>query len=129
MPASADEAARGMSSPAVRSRSFDSPYTHGYVRVAVAVPHLRRAEPEFNCSRTLALAAQASADGAALVTFPELGMSAYAIDDLLHQQALLDAVGHALADVVAQSETLFPVIVVGAPLRFEGGVFNTAVVI
>jgi NAD+ synthase (glutamine-hydrolysing) len=118
-----------MSSPAVRSGSFDSLYSHGYVCVAVAVPHLRGAEPEFNCARTLALAAQASADGAAVVIFPELGMSAYAIDDLLHQQALLDAVDDALARVVAHSEALVPVIVVGAPLRHEGGVFNTAVVI
>ena len=112
-----------------REHSFECLYRHGYARVAAAVPQLRRAEPEFNAKRALALASRASADGAAVVIFPELGMSAYAIDDLLHQQALLDAVEVALARVVAGSETLLPLIVVGAPLRTEGGVFNTAVVI
>ena len=112
-----------------REHSFECLYRHGCARVAVAVPQLRPAEPEFNAASTLTLARRASADGAALVIFPELGMSAYAIDDLLHQQALLDAVEAALARVVAGSEALLPVIVVGAPLRTEGGVFNTAVVI
>ena len=63
--------------------AFDSLYTHGFARVAAAVPHLRPAEPVFNVERTLALASQASDERAALVVFPELGLSAYAIDDLL----------------------------------------------
>ena len=36
---------------------FDSLYSHGFARVAAAVPHLRPAEPAFNAERTLALAA------------------------------------------------------------------------
>jgi NAD+ synthase (glutamine-hydrolysing) len=63
------------------------------------------------------------------VIFPELGLSGYSIDDLLHQTALLDAVAGALDRVVSESASLSPIIVVGAPLRFEYGVFNTAVVI
>jgi NAD+ synthase (glutamine-hydrolysing) len=109
-----------MSSPAVRGRSFDSLYRHGYVRVAVATPRLCRAVPEFNGVRTLALAGRASADGAAVVIFPEVGISAYAIDDLLHQESVLSAVREALTRVVAQSRALLPVIVAGAPLRHEG---------
>ena len=61
--------------------------------------------------------------------FPELGISGYSIDDLLHQGALLDAVVRRSELVVSESASLSPVIVVGAPLRFEHGVFNTAVVI
>src|SRR5207237_814400 len=60
---------------------------------------------------------------------PELGLSAYSIDDLLHQEALLDAVRVALLEVIAASADLEPVIVVGAPLETECGLFNTAVVI
>src|SRR5579884_59296 len=108
---------------------FNSLYRHGFVRVAAAVPHVALADPAFNAQRTLAVARQASEAGAALVIFPELGLSAYAIDDLLHQQALLDAVLDALGVIVAESATLLPALVVGAPLRAEGGLFNTAVVI
>jgi len=109
--------------------SFSSLYGHGFARVAAAVPHVRIAEPQFNAERTLGLAQQASAEGAALVIFPELGISAYAIDDLLHQQALLGEVLEALGRIVSASAELAPVIVVGAPLLAENGLFNTAVVI
>jgi len=109
--------------------SFGSLYSHGFVRVASAVPHMRIGEPDFNADRTLTLARQAADEHAALVIFPELGISGYSIDDLLHQTALLDAVEGAVGRIASESASLSPVIVVGAPLRFEYGVFNTAVVI
>jgi NAD+ synthase (glutamine-hydrolysing) len=109
--------------------SFASLYRHGFVRVAAAVPHVRIGEPAFNAERTLALARQASDQQAAAVIFPELGISGYSIDDLLHQVALLDAVVDAIGRIAAESAALEPVMVVGAPLRTEHGVFNTAVVI
>ncbi len=109
--------------------SFGSLYNHGFVRAAAAVPHMRIGEPSFNAERTLALAEQASRDHAALVIFPELGLSGYSIDDLLHQQALLGAVEEAIGRIVRESESLEPVVVVGAPLRSEHGLFNTGVVI
>jgi NAD+ synthase (glutamine-hydrolysing) len=108
---------------------FDSLFSHGFARIAAAVPHVKVAEPDFNTERTLELAREASDAGAALAVFPELGISTYAIDDLLHQQALLAAVRRALARIVNASAELLPMIVVGAPLLVEGGVFNTAVVI
>jgi NAD+ synthase (glutamine-hydrolysing) len=108
---------------------FDSLYTHGFARVAAAVPRVRVAEPDFNAERTLELARRASDAGAALVVFPELGLAGYSIDDLHHQQAVLEAVEGALIRLVAASLSLTPLLVVGAPLRSEGGVFNAAVVI
>jgi NAD+ synthase (glutamine-hydrolysing) len=108
---------------------FGSLYSHGFARIAAGVPHLRIAEPAFNAERTLALATQASEDRAVLVAFPELGLSGYSIDDLLHQAALLDGVEQAVARIAAESASLQPIILVGAPLRCEHGVFNCAVVI
>jgi len=108
---------------------FRSLYRHGFARVAAAVPHVRPAEPRFNAGRTVDLARRADAEGAALVVFPELGISAYALDDLHHQQALQAAVLDGLADVVLASRQLACVLVVGAPLRAPGGLFNTALVI
>jgi NAD+ synthase (glutamine-hydrolysing) len=116
-------------SPPKDSAQFGSLYEHGFVRVAAAVPHVRPADPRFNADRTLALADWAADEGAALVVFPELGISAYAIDDLLHQQALTDQVTDALERIVSASEELAPVLVAGAPLYAEGGLYNTAVLI
>jgi NAD+ synthase (glutamine-hydrolysing) len=108
---------------------FNSLYRHGFARVAAAVPHLRIGDPEYNAQRTLELAGRASDAEAALVIFPELGISGYAIDDLLHQHSLTDAVLGAIGTLAKASASLSPVIVVGAPLYHEWGLFNTAVVI
>ena len=108
---------------------FASLYTHGFVRVAAAVPQVRIAEPEFNVGRTLHLAGRASDERAALVVFPELGISGYSIEDLFHQQAVLDGVLDGLAALREASAELSPMIIVGAPLRADSGIFNTAVVI
>ena len=67
--------------------------------------------------------------GAALAVFPELGLSGYAISDLLHQSTLLDAVEDAIASIVAASAELLPLLLVGAPLRHAGALYNAAVAI
>ena len=109
--------------------SFFSIYAHGFARVAVGVPAVRVADPPFNAERTIALARRAHAAGAALALFPELGLSAYSNDDLFHQDALLDATLVALESVVAASTDLRPLLLVGAPLRCEGKLFNCALAI
>ena len=111
------------------SLPFQSIYAHGFIRAAVCTPFLRVADPRFNLERTLGLARRASAQGAALAIFPELGISAYTNDDLFHQDALLKATEAAIAELVEGSRDLIPVLIVGAPLRFEGRLFNCAVVI
>jgi NAD+ synthase (glutamine-hydrolysing) len=99
------------------------------VRVAAAVPRVQIAEPVANAQRTLALAERASEQGAALVVFPELGLSGYSIEDLLHQQAIAESVLEALEQLRRGSAELAAVLVVGAPILAENGLFNTAVVI
>ena len=98
-------------------------------RVAVAVPPVRVADPDFNVERTISLARKATDEGAVLVLFPELGLSAYTNDDLFHQDTLLDASRAALREVVEESRNLRSLLLVGAPLRFDGKLFNCAVTI
>lgn len=95
----------------------------------VAIPKVAVAHPEFNAAHTLDLARRASDLNAAVVLFPELGISAYSNEDLFHQEALLDGVKRALSDILRESCKLTPILLVGAPLRFEGKLFNCAVVI
>ena len=70
---------------------FSSIYTHGFLRVAVCVPSVRVADPAFNIERTIALAQQASTQGAALALFPELGISAY-LTKPIKRATLMEAV-------------------------------------
>ncbi len=117
----------GKKPPPLDSARFQSLYTHGFVRVAACAPVVAPAEPAKNAERILSFWREADAQKAALLLTPELSLSGYAIDDLLLQDALLDAVESALADLKAQSEKLFPILIVGAPLRHRGSLYNCAV--
>ncbi|WP_454761859.1 NAD(+) synthase [Caulobacter segnis] len=111
------------------SPSFFSPYRHGFVRVATAVPKVKLADPAVNAASVLALAREAHDAGVAVIVFPELGLTGYTIDDLLQQEVLLDTVEAAIATLAAESKALSPLIVVGAPLRDGSRLYNTAVAI
>jgi NAD+ synthase (glutamine-hydrolysing) len=120
-----------MAEPPIAShpRVFDSIYSHGFLRAAVCVPAVRVAEPRHNARHIVALARRASDLKAAVALFPELGVSAYSNEDLFHQDALLDATTSALGDIVEASRKLVPILVVGAPLRLDGKLFNCAIAI
>jgi NAD+ synthase (glutamine-hydrolysing) len=108
---------------------FKSLYSHGFVRVAACAPVVAPADPVANSEAILKFWREADAQRAALLLTPELSVSGYAIDDLLLQEPLLDAVEAAIAKLVAASEELFPILVVGAPIRSRGAIFNCAIVI
>ena len=108
---------------------FHSARTHGFVRVAAATPVVHTGDPAANADEHIALIRQAGERGVDLIVFPELSLSAYAIDDLLMQDALLDEVERQilrLAPVTAEDGV---VAVVGAPLRRDDRLYNCGVVI
>ena len=109
--------------------SFESLYRHDFVRIAACVPRTRVGDVAANLEETIRLAGRGNELHAALMVFPELGLSAYAIDDLLFQDALLAAVEQAIDRLAEVSRDLFSVLIVGAPIRRSGGLFNTAVVV
>ena len=99
------------------------------MRVAACTHRTVLAEPAANAESVLRIARDCHTDGVAVAVFPELTLSGYSLDDILMQDSLLDAVEAAVADVVAGSADLLPVLVVGAPLRHLHRIYNTAVVI
>ncbi|MCQ4162955.1 NAD(+) synthase [Roseomonas sp. GC11] len=107
--------------------SFLSLYRHGFARVAACTTRCAIAHPAANAAALLAAARRAHEQGAALVVFQELGLSGYAIDDLLLQDTLLDAVEAALSGLLAETAALRPLLLLGAPLRHQGRVYNCAV--
>jgi NAD+ synthase (glutamine-hydrolysing) len=109
--------------------AFFSPYRHQFVRIGACVPQVAIAEPAKNADQALALVAEGDKAGVALMVFPELCLSAYAIDDLLFQDAVLDAVAVEVDRLIAASKKLSPVFVVGAPLRREGRLYNCGLAI
>lgn len=108
---------------------FESVYRHGFARVAACTIPVAVADPATNADAVLSAARECDADGVAVAVFPELCLSGYAIDDLVLQDPLLDAVETALERLVAASADLLPVLLVGAPLRHGNRLFNCAVVV
>jgi NAD+ synthase (glutamine-hydrolysing) len=104
-------------------------YRRGFVRVGLATPLVRVADPRFNAEQTVALMKEGDVRDTALVVFPELGLSAYSCDDLFHQASLLDACLAALERVADASRELTPTFVVGLPLRVGDRLYNCAAVV
>jgi NAD+ synthase (glutamine-hydrolysing) len=109
--------------------SFFSPYRHQLIRLGACVPHVAVTEPRRNAENVLSLLAEGDQARVALMVFPELCLSAYAIDDLLFQDAVLDAVARQVDRLIRASTELFPIFVVGAPLRSQGHLYNCGAVI
>jgi NAD+ synthase (glutamine-hydrolysing) len=108
---------------------FGAIHRHGFVRVAAASPRASTGDVAFNVAETLMLAKEADKKGVDLAVFPELNLSSYAIDDLLLQDAFLDAVEAGIGRLAKESAKLRTVLVVGAPLRRGGRLYNCGLAI
>ncbi len=108
---------------------FDSCYAHGFARVAACTIPVAIADPATNAASVLTEVRACHTEGVAIAIFPELCLTGYAIDDLVMQDVVLEAVESAIADLVEASEDLGPVMVVGAPLLKGNRLYNCAVVI
>src|SRR5438094_5202930 len=103
--------------------------THGFLRVAAAVPALALADCRTNAERHLELLKQAEDRGVRLVVFPECSLTGYTCGDLFHQETLLRAAEDSLKWLLAESAKFYTgVAVVGLPVAHKGMVFNVAAV-
>ncbi len=109
--------------------SFRSLYRHGFARVAACTTRTALADPAANARTIIRMAADCDRQSVALAVFPELCVSGYSIGDLLQQQAMLDAVEAAITAIADASANLMPLLLIGAPLRHQGALYNCALAI
>ena len=110
-------------------REFRNLHTHGFARVAACTVPVAMADPATNAARIAEQVQALHDDGVDVALFPELSLSGYAIDDLLLQDVLLDAVDAAVVNLARATAKLRPVVVVGAPIRSGARLYNCAVVL
>ena len=108
---------------------FANIYAQGFARVAARVPPVKLADPAANAAAIIEDVKALAADGVCLAVYPELSLTGVTCGDLTNQDALLDAVEDAIATLVEASGNLLTTVVVGAPLRWDGVVYNCAVII
>ncbi|MGH8741616.1 MAG: nitrilase-related carbon-nitrogen hydrolase, partial [Burkholderiales bacterium] len=108
---------------------FFNLYRHGFARVAVATPIVRIGDPAHNLEGTLALMQQAAREKAVLAVFPELGLTAYTLDDLFHQQTVIEAAEAALAGLLRRTARLPLAALVGLPVAVNGLLYNCAALV
>ena len=112
-----------------RDVDFHSAYDQGFARVAACTITTAIADPKANAESVLTEVRACAEDGVAVAVFPELSLSGYAIEDLLLQETVLDAVEEAVAVLCEGSRGLDVMVVVGAPLRHGTRVYNCALVV
>ena len=100
----------------------------GFVRIAAATPALRVADCAYNAEQTISLARRAADEGAAVVVFPELGLTGYTCGDLFLSQTLLEGADNALDHILEETAALNAVLLVGLPVRCGAALYNCAAV-
>ena len=96
----------------------------GFVKVAAAIPELRVADCVFNADKTIELAKEAAKEGAAVIVFPELGITGYTCQDLFFHNTLFAAAEREAARIAAETQDLESLIFIGLPLYHLGKIYN-----
>ena len=102
---------------------------YGLVRVAAVVPQVNVADVDGNLAHMIESIDKAVKAQAHVVALPELCVTGYTCADLFGNELLLDAAEQALVALCEHYKETPVMIVVGAPLRCSGHLFNCAVVI
>ena len=101
----------------------------GFYRIAACVPVTRVADPDFNAEQILELFEKAEDGNASIMLFPELTVSSYSCGDLFQNNLLLDGVEKAVEHICDATSSLDAVMAIGAPVRFQGRLFNAALLL
>ena len=102
---------------------------YGFIQVAAAVPAVKVADTSYNVEETKRLISDADAQGAEIICFPELGLTAYSCQDLFTQQLLIEESEQALISLMNDTRKLDIIIIVGLPVQVGGLLLNCAAVI
>ena len=102
----------------------------GFFRVASAVPAVQPADVEANVASIVEIIAGLRERRVELAVFPEMSLTGYTCADLFHNSTLIDAVAPAILKICEATRPVgSPVVIVGAPLRWDGVLYNCAIAI
>ncbi|HIT65027.1 MAG TPA: NAD(+) synthase [Candidatus Ventrimonas merdavium] len=101
----------------------------GFFRAAAATPRVNVADPAYNRTEICRQIEEGVRNGAGLMVFPELCLTAYTCNDLFLQQALIQQTKEELKEILACTRDKEVLVFVGLPWEHGGRLFNCAAAI
>lgn len=101
----------------------------GFFRVAAATPEVRVADPIFNREEICRWIEEGAREGAGVLVFPELCLTAYTCGDLFLQIPLVRTAKEQLREIVMATEGKPMLVFVGLPWEHCGKLYNATAVI
>ena len=101
---------------------------YGFVKVASAVPTVKVADCRHNAGQMAEMIADAANQNVEIIIFPELSITGYTCGDLFAQSVLLEEAEKSLEWLVAETQSLPVISIVGIPHPHNGSLINAAVV-
>ena len=106
---------------------------YGFIRVGAASPKLKVADCGYNTAEIKKVIEQARQEEVQVLCFPELCLTAASCGDLFLQRTLQEKAVEALSDLSLflkrGGSSVFPILLVGLPLRIQNNLYNVAAVI
>lgn len=100
---------------------------YGFIKTALCSPQIKVADVEFNVESTIKAIDSAYNLGAELIVFPELNLSASTCFNLFNSEVLLDGVMSGIEKIAKHSKGINALIFVGAPIKHQNKIYNTAI--
>ena len=101
----------------------------GFIQVAAVTPQVRVADVSFNTQEVIRHLHEAADEGAKIIVFPELVLTAYTCNDLFLQSSLLREARAGLLEIIRACEGIRALVFVGLPLEEDGKLYNVAAVL
>ena len=98
----------------------------GFIKEAAGTPDVQVADCEFNAAEIIKMVREMEAEGAKVMVFPELCITAYTCGDLFWQENLLEEAKVQLVRIAEETADVDAIIFVGLPLEYKGKLYNAA---
>ena len=101
----------------------------GFIKIAAVSPAVTVGNVEKNCNEIINMLEKAKNQRVQIAVFPELSLCGYTCGDLFHQKTLIDACYSGIMKICEYSKTFNGYIAVGSPIKYNGKLYNCAVMI
>lgn len=101
----------------------------GFIKIAAVSPAVTVGNVEKNCNEIINMLEKAKNQMVQIAVFPELSLCGYTCGDLFHQKALIDACYSGIMKICEYSKAFNGYIAVGSPIKYNGKLYNCAVMI